>query len=78
MVEHEWVVIDLSSGRILTRELEVAVQAARAGGEALRRSYGALDSVRYKGPVDLVTEADEESERVVTIPRSNMVAPPQI
>ncbi len=50
----------------VTAELEVAIRAARAGGEVLRRSYGALDSVRYKGPVDLVTEADEESERVVT------------
>ena len=52
--------------RSVTRELDTALEAARAGGEVLRRSLGAIESVRYKGPFDLVTAADEESERVVT------------
>ncbi len=46
------------------RELEVAVEAARASGEVLRRSFGTDLNVRFKGPVDLVTEVDVESERV--------------
>ncbi len=47
-------------------ELEVAIAAARAGGAVLRRSYNTGVTVRYKGPVDLVTQVDTESEQVVT------------
>ncbi|MDQ3327937.1 MAG: inositol monophosphatase [Chloroflexota bacterium] len=47
-------------------ELEVAIAAARAGGEVLRRNYNTGVTVRYKGPVDLVTQVDTESERIVT------------
>jgi myo-inositol-1(or 4)-monophosphatase len=49
----------------LARELEVAIEAARAAGEVLRGSFGQRHSVRYKGEVDLVTEADESAERTI-------------
>lgn len=42
------------------------MRAAREAGEVLRRSYEQQVSIRYKGPFDLVTEADEESERTVS------------
>jgi myo-inositol-1(or 4)-monophosphatase len=50
----------------LTRELEVAVEAAKAAGEVLRSGFGQQQSLRHKGEVDLVTEADEEAERKIT------------
>lgn len=50
----------------MSEELEVAISAAKAAGEVLRRGYGREKSVRYKGAVDLVTEIDEESEKLVT------------
>ena len=49
----------------MTRELEVAIAAARAAGEILRSSFGGDQSVRYKGEVDLVTEVDERAEREI-------------
>jgi myo-inositol-1(or 4)-monophosphatase len=49
----------------LTRELEVAVAAAKAAGEVLRSGFGQQLSVRHKGEVDLVTEADEKAERKI-------------
>lgn len=52
--------------RVSKGELEAAIAAARAGGEVLRRSYNTGVTVQYKGPVDLVTQVDTESERVVT------------
>jgi hypothetical protein len=39
----------------LTRELEVAVAAAKAAGEVLRNGFGQHQQVKYKGEVDLVT-----------------------
>lgn len=50
----------------LTTELETAIAAAHAAGEVVRRGFGQAQRVRYKGPVDLVTEYDEESERIIT------------
>lgn len=50
----------------MSRELDLAVTAAREAGEVLRRSYEQQLGVRYKGPFDLVTEADEESERTIS------------
>ncbi|MDP9379108.1 MAG: inositol monophosphatase [Chloroflexota bacterium] len=47
-------------------ELETAVAAARAAGEVLHRYLSQGITVRYKGPVDLVTQADVEAERVIT------------
>jgi len=49
----------------LTRELEAAISAAREAGEVLREGFGCQHSVRYKGEVDLVTEVDEQAERVI-------------
>jgi myo-inositol-1(or 4)-monophosphatase len=49
----------------LARELEVAVAAAEAAGEVLRRGFGREQTVKYKGEVDLVTEVDERAEGVI-------------
>jgi myo-inositol-1(or 4)-monophosphatase len=49
----------------LTKELETAMLAARDAGEVLREGFGRQHSVRYKGEVDLVTEVDEQAERVI-------------
>jgi myo-inositol-1(or 4)-monophosphatase len=49
----------------LTKELEAAMSAAREAGEVLREGFGWQHSVRYKGEVDLVTEMDEQAERVI-------------
>ena len=56
-----------SHGRItdVTSEREVAVSAARRAGEVLRGGFGAEHEISYKGEVDLVTEVDEEAERVI-------------
>ena len=44
---------------------EVAASAARAGGEVLRESYGRVQSVRFKGATDLVTEVDVRAEQTI-------------
>ena len=49
----------------MTRELEAAISAAREAGRVLREGFGWQHSVRYKGEVDLVTEIDEQAERVI-------------
>jgi myo-inositol-1(or 4)-monophosphatase len=49
----------------LTSEFEVAVAAAKAAGEVLRSGFGQRQEVRYKGEVDLVTEADENAEQKI-------------
>jgi myo-inositol-1(or 4)-monophosphatase len=43
----------------------IAVRAAYRGAEVLRSRLGKLTEVRKKGPTDLVTEADIESEREI-------------
>ncbi|MEW6637744.1 MAG: inositol monophosphatase family protein [Actinomycetota bacterium] len=64
----------------MTKELEVAVEAVRAAGEVLRAGFGRERRIRYKGEVDLVTETDEEAERVLAevllgaFPGSGMLA----
>jgi myo-inositol-1(or 4)-monophosphatase len=64
----------------LTRELEAALSAARSAGDVLRISFGAEHAITYKGEVDLVTEVDEEAERVIreellgTFPTYGMLA----
>jgi myo-inositol-1(or 4)-monophosphatase len=50
----------------MAKELEVAVEAARTAGELLRGGFGAKQTVRYKGEVDIVTEVDERAELVVS------------
>jgi myo-inositol-1(or 4)-monophosphatase len=49
----------------LTKKLEAAISAAREAGRVLREGFGWQHSVRYKGEVDLVTEVDEQAERVI-------------
>ena len=49
----------------MTSELEAALSAARRAGEVLRAGFGAEHAITYKGEVDLVTEVDEEAERVI-------------
>lgn len=44
---------------------EVATDVARQAGALLLQMVGRVDEVRYKGPVDLVTEADGASERLI-------------
>jgi myo-inositol-1(or 4)-monophosphatase len=43
----------------------VALQAALAAGDILRTNFGKVQSIRFKGAVDLVTEIDERSEQMV-------------
>jgi myo-inositol-1(or 4)-monophosphatase len=45
--------------------MRTAVRAAREAGEVLRSFHGNLKDVRKKGAIDLVTEADIASEKVV-------------
>ena len=54
-----------ASERHLTAVAEVAAAAARAGGAILRASYGKVHTVRQKGLIDLVTEADVNAERTI-------------
>jgi len=49
----------------LTRELEAAIEAAEAAGQVLQSGFGQRLDVRYKGKVDLVTEADERAEQMI-------------
>jgi myo-inositol-1(or 4)-monophosphatase len=64
----------------LTSELEAALSAARRAGEVLRAGFGAEHTITYKGEVDLLTEVDEEAERVIreellgTFPTHGMLA----
>jgi len=64
----------------MTSELETALSAARKAGEVLRTSFGAEHSITYKGEVDIVTEIDEEAERMIreellgTFPSYGMLA----
>lgn len=64
----------------MTRELEVAVAAAKAAGEVLRNSFGQHQQIKYKGEVDLVTKADENAEQAIkevlqeTFPNYGMLA----
>jgi len=64
----------------LTSELEAALSAAKQAGEVLRAGFGAEHAITYKGEVDLVTEVDEEAERLIreellgTFPTYGMLA----
>src|SRR5688500_4058623 len=45
--------------------VDVAVAAAREAGALLRERFGRPHDVRFKGTVDLVTEADRASEALI-------------
>ncbi len=54
------------SAQTLQQYLEIASEAALAGGAVLQRYWGKLQNVRGKGrPGDLVTEADHAAEAVI-------------
>lgn len=44
---------------------DTAVKAARAGGKVLKEKFGRDIEIEHKGEIDLVTEADKLSERVI-------------
>ena len=64
----------------MTSELEIALSAARRAGEVLRAAFGTEHSITYKGEVDLLTEIDEQAERLIreellgTFPTYGMLA----
>ncbi|MBI4775166.1 MAG: inositol monophosphatase [Deltaproteobacteria bacterium] len=45
--------------------LDVARRAAQKGGDCIRKSWGRVHDVQFKGAVDLVTETDLESQRII-------------
>src|SRR5687768_13798527 len=45
--------------------LELAIRAAREAGELLRANVGRPMDILHKGPIDLVTEVDLASERLI-------------
>jgi myo-inositol-1(or 4)-monophosphatase len=47
------------------RDLSVAVLVAREAGALLRENFGRVQEVDYKGRIDLVTEMDRRSERLI-------------
>lgn len=47
------------------RELQTAEEAAREAGAFLKRTHGNIIRVDKKGRIDLVSEADLESERII-------------
>jgi myo-inositol-1(or 4)-monophosphatase len=49
----------------VTKELEAAMSAAGEAGGVLREGFGWQHSIKYKGEVDIVTEVDEQAERVI-------------
>jgi myo-inositol-1(or 4)-monophosphatase len=52
-------------GQELANILKIAVRAALKAGKALRELYDKPHQVSYKGDIDLVTEADICSERII-------------
>jgi myo-inositol-1(or 4)-monophosphatase len=64
----------------MTNELEAALSAARSAGQVLRSGFGTEHSITYKGEVDLLTEIDEQAERLIredllgTFPTYGMLA----
>lgn len=48
-----------------SQELAAAIEAALAGGEVVRRYHGGSFEISYKGEINLVTDADKESERTI-------------
>src|SRR5262249_15647771 len=45
--------------------LEVAIETAREAGGILREEYARPPEIKYKGDVDLVTQADKRSEQTI-------------
>jgi len=49
----------------MTSDLDVALQAARAGAEVVRRGFATRPEIQLKGAVDPVTVVDKEAEEAV-------------
>jgi myo-inositol-1(or 4)-monophosphatase len=49
----------------LSRRLARAIDLAREAGELLRSGFGSVDTVEHKGVIDLVTDFDFRSERLL-------------
>jgi myo-inositol-1(or 4)-monophosphatase len=49
----------------LSSAVEVAVAATQAGGAILRERFGSVLDIRYKGEIDVVTEADIMAEATI-------------
>lgn len=47
------------------KEIDVACRAAEEAGSTLNRLFGRVKYIKKKGEIDLVTEADLQSERVI-------------
>jgi myo-inositol-1(or 4)-monophosphatase len=47
------------------KEIQVARQAAREAGMILTRLFGQIRQIKKKGEIDLVTEADLQSEKII-------------
>src|SRR5262245_45160300 len=45
--------------------LEVAVEAAKIGGDVLKQYYQQDKGIEHKGEIDIVTEADKRSEKLI-------------
>jgi myo-inositol-1(or 4)-monophosphatase len=59
---------------------EIALQAARAGGQVLMNKFGFSLVIEHKGEIDLVTDADRAAEKAIvnvlrgTFPRHDILA----
>ena len=47
------------------RELSVAIEIAREAGALLKENFGKVHEVDFKGRINLVTEMDRKSERLI-------------
>ena len=55
----------ITEGPMWKKELEVARQAAQEAGKILNNLFGQVKKIEKKGGIDLVTEADLQSEKVI-------------
>jgi len=49
----------------MSSDLELAIQAARVAGDFLRQQYHQSHSIRMKSAIELVTEVDGQTERLI-------------
>ena len=52
-------------GNVMRDYVEVAVEAAKIGGDVLRQYYGKAKDIEYKAEIDLVTHVDKRSEQLI-------------
>jgi myo-inositol-1(or 4)-monophosphatase len=50
---------------MINKAIETALAAARVAGKYLNRRRGNLREIKYKGTVDLVTDVDRESQKLI-------------